>query len=202
METLEKKTFIGGFISGILQSIIGHPLDTIKVIKQSNKVIRYHQLFNGLLPVMLSNSIITGIQFYSYQNYNPILLGLNSALLITPIDYYKTQKQIFGKYKVELPKGFGITFAREFIALNFYFRTYDFLEKKVGVFIAGGLAGSSSWLMSYSIDTIKTRVQTGKTYQEAIYMKKYHNGLSFCLLRGFIINAIGFYGASLSQNLI
>ena len=202
METLEKKTFITGVISGILQSVVGHPLDTIKVLKQSNKQIKYKQLFNGLLPIILTNSIITGVQFHSYQNYNPILLGLNSALLTTPIDYYKTQKQIFGKYNTEFPKGFGITFIRELVALNFYFHSYDFLEKKVGIFIAGGLAGSSSWLVSYSIDTIKTRIQMGKSFQEAINMKNYYNGLSFCLFRGFIVNAIGFYGASLSQNLI
>ena len=42
----------------------------------------------------------------------------------------------------------------------------------------------------------------GKTFTQAIEMKKFHDGLGFCLIRGFIVNAIGFYGASLTQNLI
>lgn len=198
MEIIDRH-FITGFVSGILQSFVGHPLDTIKVLKQTNKTIKINQLFNGFLPVLISNSIITGVQFYSYENCNPILLGLNSALLVAPTDYYKIQKQINGVYRLEFPRGFGITFLREMIALNFYFRSYNFLEKKTNVLVAGGIAGSCSWLLSYCVDTIKTRIQMGKTLKEALNMKKIYNGLSFCLIRGFIVNAVGFYGASLCK---
>lgn len=193
------KTFLPGVISGILQSFIGHPLDTIKVLKQTNKTIKMNQLFNGFIPILLSNSIITGIQFYSYENSHPILMGLYSALLVTPTDYYKIQKQITGKYKMEFPRGFNITFLRETIALNFYFRCYNYLEKKVNVFVAGGISGSGSWLLSYCIDTIKTRIQMGETFKNAIKMKQFYNGLSHCLIRGFLVNAVGFYGASLCK---
>ena len=135
METIEKKTFFAGIMSGFLQTVVGHPLDTIKVLKQTTKTIKYNQLFNGILPIMLSNSIITGIQFHSYQNYNPILLGFLSAIITTPIDFFKIQKQIYGKYTKEIPKGFTITFVRECIALNVYFHSYDFLEKKLVFFL-------------------------------------------------------------------
>ena len=121
-------SFILGLTSGSIQSIVGHPLDTVKVLFQNNKIINFHKinknnrLFNGLTPVLLTNSLLTGSQFYLYEKYSPIMLGLGSALLTTPVEYYKIQKQTFGKYPSinTIPKGFTITFLRETIALNCY----------------------------------------------------------------------------------
>ena len=176
--------FFGGFVT-----IVGHPLDTIKVLLQNNKNINYNfKLFNGLTPIIITNSIITGVQFHA------IILGLISAALSTPIEYYKIQKT--------LPKGFIITFIREFIALNCYFNLYNYLENKTGIFVAGGLAGSTSWLLTYQIDTIKTRIQSGYSFNDALKEKNFNKGLYFCLIRGFIVNAFGYLGASQAKNLI
>jgi len=197
---------LAGFVSGCFQSLIGQPLDTIKVLLQGEKSIhnKYHfikknnfKLFNGLTPNIISSTFITGIQFYSYENYSPIMLGLISTLLTTPIDFYKIQKQKFNKYPKQIPNGFMITFCREVIALNCYFNLYKYLEKTYGVFLSGGIAGSTSWLITYQIDTIKTRIQSGETFENAVKKGNFNNGLLFCLLRGFLVNGFGYLGASL-----
>ena len=76
-----------------------------------------------------------------------------------------------------------------------YFSTYQKLkEKNVPVFLSGSLAGSASWLFTYPIDTIKTRIQNEscKTIKEAINKGGLNNGIGICLLRAFIVNGINF----------
>ena len=45
--------FILGYISGSIQTIVGHPLDTLKVLLQQNKLkypINYKKLYKGIIP--------------------------------------------------------------------------------------------------------------------------------------------------------
>jgi hypothetical protein len=189
--------FISGVVSGIAQTFFGHPLDTIKVKLQNNEKIipRSIKLFNGITPVLVTNSLLTGIQFYSYKHYSPIMVGFISALLTTPIEYYKIQKQIHGKYSKKFPTGFSITFARELIGLNSYFILQEYLEKPYGVFISGGIAGSTSWLLTYQIDTIKSRIQAGDNFIIAYNKGNFNKGITFCLFRAFLVNSFGFLAA-------
>ena len=193
-------SFISGIASGIAQTILGHPLDTIKVKLQNSHTFNYSllkstKILNGITPVLLTNSLLTGIQFYSYINYPPIIVGLISALLTTPIEYYKIQKQMYGKYPKTIPTGFGITFARETIGLNSYFKLQEYLEKPYGIFISGGIAGSTSWFLTYQIDTIKTRIQAGDNFITAYNKGNFNKGLIFCLSRAFLVNSFGFLAA-------
>ena len=50
--------------------------------------------------------------------------------------------------------------------------------------LTGGLAGSS-WLITYPIDAIKTRVQNGMSYPQTINCRRYFNGLNACILRSY-----------------
>jgi len=197
-------SFIAGIASGIAQTILGHPLDTIKVKLQNNYNFNYSilkstkistKIFNGITPVLLSNSLLTGIQFYSYKHYSPLMVGFISATLTTPIEYYKIQKQMHGKYPKKIPNGFGITFLRELIGLNSYFILQEYLEKPYGIFISGGIAGSTSWLLTYQIDTIKTRIQAGDSFINAYNKGNFNKGITFCLLRAFLVNSFGFLAA-------
>jgi hypothetical protein len=181
-------SFISGIASGIAQTTLGHPLDTIKVKLQNSHTFNYSllkstKILNGITPVLLTNSLLTGIQFYSYINYSPIIVGLISALLTTPIEYYKIQKQMHGKYPKTIPTGFGITFARETIGLNSYFILQEYLEKPYGIFI------------TYQIDTIKSRIQSGDNFITAYNKGNFNKGLIFCLSRAFLVNSFGFMAA-------
>ena len=63
------------------------------------------------------------------------------------------------------------------------------------ILFSGGIAGICSWLFTYPMDVIKTRIQSGETntiYQSYIKGNLFR-GLSVCLLRSFIVNSIGFF---------
>jgi uncharacterized membrane protein len=200
MEDYKNTSFYAGLFSGCLQTLVGHPFDTYKVYKQNMKQnFSRNKMFRGMTIPLITNSLVTGVQFYAFQNY-PLLMSAFSTALLAPIEYYKIQKQINGVYPKKLPVGFGTTYVRETIALNCYFNTYNYLEPKIGIFLGGGIAGSLSWLLSYPIDTLKTRVQSGLTFQQAFEKKKLYKGLELALIRGFIVNGFGFLGASMITN--
>lgn len=77
----------------------------------------------------------------------------------------------------------------------------------MGAFIAGGISGSSSWLLSYPIDYVKTVIQSQqienikyksgidcaiKKYKEE-GVKTFFKGLGVTLLRSFPVNGLGFF---------
>ena len=193
-----------GSISGIAQIISGYPFDTLKVLKQNNinKKINFFNIFKlykGITFPLVSNSVIIGSQFYFYHNHSSLLSGIISGLMITPIDYFKIQKQTNKnyKYKLQRPIGFNITVCREVLAVPIYFKTYYYFNRKFNnSFLSGGIAGVLSWLIPYPIDTIKSRIQMGYTLKESIKLKKFFRGINFCLTRAFIVNGIGFYCAN------
>lgn len=83
-------------------------------------------------------------------------------------------KQIYRKYGVKgLYLGFNITLLREVVALSEYFGIYEYAMRMFSPdgddssktpmfasFLAGGMAGSLSWLFSYPIDYVKTVIQS------------------------------------------
>ena len=60
--------------------------------------------------------------------------------------------------------------------------------------IAGGVAGMSSWLITYPLDTLKTRKQLNPDTKFKQLVKSGHlfNGIYITLLRAFIVNGLGF----------
>lgn len=109
-------------------------------------------------------------------------------------------------------KGLGITFLREGPSYGVYFATYEVLtrtpsKQPISTFhmlVAGGLAGSASWIISYPVDVIKSRIQaeTGNRYlgawdclRKSVRVEGYtclFRGLSSTLLRAFPTNAATF----------
>ena len=203
--------FLLGSISGAAQMIVGHPLDTIKVWKQNNykiklKNIKPRILFRGVSFPILASSISTGVQFHCYHQNPGILGGISagffSSFIIAPFDYYKIKYQINSINKNKklslIPRGFGITTLREVPSMSAYFSTYYyFIDKNYNPFISGGMAGIASWTISYPLDTLKTRIQSGDTYMKAINKCNYFKGLPYCLVRAFIVNGTGFGMAAL-----
>jgi len=45
------KSLLSGFISGIIHTIIGYPLDTIKTYKQSNVIIKNNHLYMTIFNI-------------------------------------------------------------------------------------------------------------------------------------------------------
>ena len=68
-------TFLAGFLTGSIQTIIGHPLDTLKVLLQTNNKnnIKFTGLYNGLKYPLLTQSCVSSVLFGSFnyfKNYN------------------------------------------------------------------------------------------------------------------------------------
>lgn len=69
-------------------------------------------------------------------------------------------------------KGLGVTGVRELLGCGLYFATYEALTRRnpgeapmgtMGLLIAGGLTGTVSWVFTYPLDVIKTRLQVSTT---------------------------------------
>ena len=88
-----------------------------------------------------------------------------------------------------LYRGYSITALRDAPAHGFYFWTYEYMREQLHpgcrksgqeslrtMLIAGGLAGVASWVGSYPLDVVKTRLQA----QSPTSLQKY-NGIIDCL---------------------
>lgn len=189
------------FINGGIQTLIGHPLDTLKTWKQSNLKLNLNikNLYRGISYPLLTNSIVCHIQFnlmcYKMDNKikNYLSTGIFSGLILTPIEYYKIRRQ--NKLPIKLPHGYMITLLREVPGCFIYFGILQNFKKISGIesdFLAGGSAGLISWLLTYPIDSIKTNIQSDLTFSQAI-KKPLFKGLNYCIVRAFIANSIGYY---------
>ncbi|XP_025046994.1 mitochondrial basic amino acids transporter isoform X2 [Alligator sinensis] len=115
-------------------------------------------------------------------------------------------------------RGMVSTFIRETPSFGFYFLTYDSLTRYLGceaedsyiipkLLLAGGMSGIVSWLSTYPVDVIKSRLQADGVGGVAQYKgildcirKSYHDegwrvftrGLTSTLLRAFPVNAATF----------
>jgi solute carrier family 25 (mitochondrial carnitine/acylcarnitine transporter), member 20/29 len=206
--------FYNGIIVGAVQTFVGHPFDTLKVLKQSNikinyKILNINKLYRGLLYPLYGAGVANSIQFGSYQYINdrinnPVISGLGSGFItgfiLNPIEVLKIKKQLTNTHNVKLSRGLHITCFRESLSTSIYFATYykglDYFDtpSSFNSFISGGAAGVFSWLAIYPVDVVKTRYQSYKTnsIMTAINMGNLWNGLTFCLLRAFIVNGSGF----------
>ena len=207
--------FSVGCLSGIIQTIIGHPFDTFKTWKQNSQKLKIpktnlNNLYKGMTYPLLQYptvcSITFGVDNYIYSYTSNRLLssstaGLISCFFISPLEYFKIQYQqqintkLTKKIIKESFKDINITIIREIPANIVYFSSYNyFREKNISIHVSGGLSGVFSWLLTYPSDTIKSRLQSGKadSFIAAWRQGNIWNGLSICLLRAYIVNSSGF----------
>ncbi|XP_049867916.1 mitochondrial basic amino acids transporter-like [Pectinophora gossypiella] len=108
--------------------------------------------------------------------------GMMQSFACAPIELVKTRQQLAqpgdaipegawsgarhvlktGGFKA-LFRGLGITIARDAPAFAIYFSTYEAMtrgdQSVAKVFMAGGVAGTLSWVVLYPIDVVKSRIQ-------------------------------------------
>ena len=189
------------FVNGMIQTIVGHPLDSLKTWKQSNLKLSYSikNLYRGLSYPLLTNSILNHVQFNIMGNkknpdyINYLYTGIFSGLFLAPIEYFKIRKQ--NNLKIFFPNGIGFSLAREIPGVLIYFgtlRNFKYYTNIDSELITGGVAGTLSWFFTYPLDTIKTRIQADVPFKKAIKLP-YYNGFTYCLTRAFIANSLGYY---------
>uniref|UniRef100_A0A182WH21 Mitochondrial carnitine/acylcarnitine carrier protein CACL n=1 Tax=Anopheles minimus TaxID=112268 RepID=A0A182WH21_9DIPT len=119
-------------------------------------------------------------------------------------------------------RGLGITAARDMPGFASYFVAYEYMVRCVVdpspfvILMAGGLAGTFSWLVTFPIDVVKSRLQadgiSGKPQYSGLIdcVRKSHaaeglaflsRGLASTLLRAFPMNAVCFLVVSYTMKL-
>ena len=201
-------------VSSIIESTITHPLDVIKIHKQTSQHILYNfkTLYSGYIPRALGNipsrTVFLFSQDYLHNYFNskkqfegtknsnfiiiPLLAGFSQTLIDTPVEVLK-MNQVMNIKNTFLYKGFLPHFYRNFI---FVFCVYNC--KQFGVSISnsnsnrdvtyynylqsalyGAIGGVMGSYISHPLDTIKTYIQSNKTYHHFTF-KDYYKG---CHLR-------------------
>ncbi|XP_029053401.1 mitochondrial basic amino acids transporter-like isoform X1 [Osmia bicornis bicornis] len=158
------------------------------------------------------------------------LAGIAQSPISCPIELAKTRMQLqkpTGQFSGPLQclkytyqqegyrgvfRGFNITLLRETPSFGIYFLTYEALTRTFRsepistpyMLLAGGIAGSVSWTISYPLDVIKSRIQAidGHRYtgmidclKKSVKTEGYgclYRGLSSTILRAFPTNAVTF----------
>lgn len=213
--------FIAGCSSGIVQSLIGHPIDTIKILQQNKQPFHKNILYyyKGISYPTAFNLLATGATFdINHRVYKEteshFLSGFITGSILTPFIFLFDIGKIHHQTKPTTPislnhffklNGFGATFARESISNSFYMGVYFNMEERYGPLVSGGFAGLASWTMTYPIDVIKTRQMT---YPEKNY-SFYHaykkgslwRGYTACAIRAVLVNAAGFWTYNKVKNL-
>lgn len=139
--------------------------------------------------------------------FSGFIAGGLTSLIISPSELIKCQQQINPKNKIlsiihqnNIFRGFPITFVRDSIGFGIYFSCYQYLQKnwRDNPLINGGISGMTSWIYSYPIDVIKTKIQTEKNISvrniiKNISINQLKSGIGIMLTRAFIVNSAIFY---------
>lgn len=191
-----------GSIIGIAQTIIGHPLDTIKTRIQNNHTYRiplshyYHGVSYPLYCSVACNALVFPLHESLACKYNHWQSGALSGLLVTPVvfvtDVYKIHRQL-SQSVVRSFRGFALTLCRETSAFSIYFGSYHHARKYTTPFHAGGIAGTLNWLLTYPIDTLRNRqIAYQVSVAGAWRMGSLWSGIGFCLARAYLVNGMSF----------
>ncbi|XP_034944372.1 mitochondrial basic amino acids transporter-like [Chelonus insularis] len=177
--------FLAGAAAGLAQSPVTSPLELAKTRLQ-------------LQALQYSNfsSKNTSYSRLKHTHYSGPLQCLRKIYCI---------KGISGVFS-----GLTVTALREVPSCGLYFFTYEALiragdkSSTLHMLIAGGLAGTVSWVLTYPVDVIKSRLQadhqgqyTGAwdCYRQSIRQEGYRclfKGLNSTIIRAFPTNAITF----------
>lgn len=190
-------------ISSIIETTITHPIDVIKIHKQTYKpiVYKYKTLYSGFIPRALGNipsrTIFLFSQDYLHTYFNntsnhkntiinknthyiivPLLAGLSQTLVDTPVEVLK-MNTIMKLKNTFLYKGFIPHFGRNFIFVLSVYNFKQLQSKKNNTYfhtaIYGSIGGMVGSYISHPLDTIKTCIQTHKPYKH-LNIKDYFIG--------------------------
>jgi len=213
------ESLFAGMASGVAQTLVGHPFDTLKTWRQcgtprqcgnhdgsANRSLTPRMLYRGLSYPLMQSPMVVGVAFYVNdavrdRSGSPTLgaatSGVVTAAIICPLDYYKVQVQQYARVP-NMQRAFmnlPVVIGRETPSNVVYFGTYRWLrERRVPIPAAGAAAGVTAWMVTYPLDTVKTRMQARPiTFREAWSEGNLWRGFAVCCVRASLVNAFGFY---------
>ncbi|KAL5280603.1 SLC25A29 family protein [Megaselia abdita] len=152
------------------------------------------------------------------------LAGLAQSFICSPMELAKTRLQVqeecAPKNKLKGPlhcfkhifrtegfrgifRGLGITALRDVPGFASYFVSYELMMRQIATptafhtLVAGGLAGTISWLLTFPIDTVKSRLQADGMSGRPVY-----SGMLHCARHGYEAEGLAFFSRGLSSTLI
>lgn len=202
--------FLAGALSGIAQTIFGHPFDTIKVNIQNNESLRNFKprdYFRGILFPMgsafLINSIGFGVHSIMYEQLNNhITAGGMAGIVASPLVHIscigKVKEQVGLKPRLKdflRINGYMSTLIREVMGFSAYFYVYNTLrERDYSIVTCGALSGLANWTISYPIDVIRSRQYAYNiNFKTALKQRGLYKGYIACAIRAMIVNSTGFW---------
>ena len=196
-------------VSSIIESTITHPIDVIKIHKQTSQPILYKfkTLYSGYIPRAIGNipsrTIFLFSQDYLHTYFNckknyeiskksqciiiPLLAGFSQTLIDTPVEVLK-MNQVMNVKNTFLYKGFLPHFFRNFIFVLcvYNFKQFDISNSNrsqgnsyVQTALYGAIGGVVGSYISHPLDTLKTCIQSNRPYKH-FTIKDYYKG---CHLR-------------------
>jgi len=187
--------FLAGSTAGIVQSVVCSPMELAKIRLQ--------------LQADLDMTRTVGTNTRSFKNK---LRTRYSGLF----DCLKKVKTADG-WRRGVFRGYGVTVLREAPGFGTYFLSYELLSRSfsqgsdggtLSILLAGGLSGIASWVLTYPIDVVKSRLQAdcAGVYRSAYHcaVESYRNegwkvftrGLNSTIIRAFPTNAATFVAVS------
>ncbi|XP_034630963.1 solute carrier family 25 member 45 isoform X3 [Trachemys scripta elegans] len=219
--TMPVEEFVAGWISGAVGLALGHPVDTVKVRLQTQSGYR------GILDCMIKTYrnetavVLAPIDLIKVRLQNQLhSYGLRSPAGASGTQYrgpVHCAASIFHKEGVMgLFRGTWALVLRDTPTMAIYFLTYTSLCQAMTVqgrepgpmtvLVAGGCAGTASWILATPMDVIKARLQMdgvkGVSYHgvlDCIRISVRHEGpqvflkgLALNCIRAFPVNAVTF----------
>lgn len=193
-----------GLTIGLVQSILGHPLDTVKTLLQNGQSFRGLRLFSyyrGVAYPTTASLVFNGTVFPIYnrlqlKNKNAYVSGAMAGVLIAPIDYAfdigKIRRQTLTRGSLHF-RGMTLSCTRTVIAMGLYFGVYTDLTHLYGPLIAGAAAGLANWTVTYPMDLISTRQIAGNLRIRDAIEGNLFKGYIPCALRAVVVNGATFY---------
>ncbi|XP_059615207.1 mitochondrial basic amino acids transporter [Phlebotomus argentipes] len=148
--------------------------------------------------------------------------GLAQSVVCSPMELIKTRLQLQsesspgGRVKFKGPldclthiwrheglrgvyRGLGITAARDLPGFSSYFISYELMTRSTPnpsafhTLMAGGLAGTFSWICTFPMDVVKSRIQADE---------KAYKSVMDCVVKSYQSEGIGFLSRGLASTLI
>ena len=158
----------------------------------------YSDFTSGFISGAIMSLFMNPFEFWKVQAQN------------NPDQYAKNKKLSFSQKFKLCYSGMRYMTPRESLGNGIYFATYATLTfdyekeynniplgingKPLSPFLAGGLSGTTSWIFTYALDTLKTRKQANPnwTFKQCWNAGTLYKGLPVCLCRAFLANGVSF----------
>lgn len=202
-----------GFIAGTISSIMCHPLETINTNLQLQKPIIIKNLYNGIVPGVLSKGIFYGTFFPMYNYFKDQQFGIFSSYMAcniastiaNPLFVLKTRYQInqyesiLSIYRTEsfrgLYKGLFMTYLKN-IEIGIQMPIYEYLKKDYNIIVSSFFSKLIATSITYPLDTIRTIQRSDKDFLTILNIckkKGLYNGYLLYIFRSLPHTLITFW---------